>query len=118
MILMSLGDEAAANSKNIGDKTNEVGKNMAEAGRGAVEGVNKLQTTRVVSGRERCTVAANGAPDCVVAAEALCRKHGFTTGKSMDFTSVEECPARALLSGSSPSAACKTVTIVNRAMCQ
>ena len=50
-----------------------------------------------MSGRERCANAPNGAPDCVAAAEALCRKHGFTSGKSMDFTSAEECPVKTVL---------------------
>ena len=30
-----------------------------------------LPNTKIVSGRERCETAANGAPDCSVAAEAL-----------------------------------------------
>ena len=56
-----------------------------------------------------------GAPDCVAAAEVLCRKHGFTSGKSMDFTSAEECPVRTLLGQSDE---CTTVTFISRAMCQ
>ena len=71
-----------------------------------------------MSGRERCAIAPNGAPDCVAAAEALCRKHGFASGKSMDFTSAEECPARVLLSGRQSEADCTTVTFISRAMCQ
>jgi hypothetical protein len=51
----------------------------------------------------------------VSAAEALCRKHGFTSGKSMDFTSAEECPVRTLLGQSNE---CTTVTFISRAMCQ
>src|SRR5690349_11889936 len=66
-------------------------------------------------GRERCIAAPNGAPDCVSAAEALCRKHGFTSGKSMDFTSAEECPVRTLLGQNEE---CTTVTFISRAMCQ
>ena len=105
-----LGDEAAANSKNFGDKA-------AEATKGAVDAVAKLPTARVMSGRENCIAAPNGAPDCLAAAEALCRKHGFATGKSMDFTAAEECPARVLL-GQQSRAECTTVTFISRAMCQ
>ena len=84
----------------------------------AVDAVAKLPTARVINGHERCVVAPNGAPDCLAAAEALCRKQGFSSGKSMDFTSAEECPARALLSGQQAGAGCTTVTFISRAMCQ
>jgi hypothetical protein len=112
-----LGDEAAANSKAFGDGAATAGKNAADATKGAVDGLAKLPTARVMNGREKCAIAPNGAPDCGAAAEQLCKKHGFASGKSMDFTSAEECPARAYLSGGSP-AQCQTVTFVNRAMCQ
>jgi hypothetical protein len=54
----------------------------------------------------------------VVAADALCRKHGFSSGKSMDFTSAEECPTRVYLSGRQAEADCTTVTFISRALCQ
>jgi hypothetical protein len=112
-----LGDEAAANSKAFGDGAATAGKNAADATKGAVDAVAKFPTARMMSGREKCTTAPNGAPDCLAAAEQLCKKHGYVSGKSMDFTSAEECPARAYLSGGSP-AQCQTVTFINRAMCQ
>jgi hypothetical protein len=119
-----LGDDAAANSKDLNDKAAAAGKNAAAAGRNAaeatqnaMEAVTKLPTARMMSGRERCVTAPNGAPDCVTAAEALCRKHGFATGKSMDFTSAEECPAKTLL-GQASRDECATVTFISRAMCQ
>ena len=108
--LNDLNDEAAANSKNFGDRAAEVTK-------GAVDAVAKLPTARVMSGRESCAVAPNGAPDCISAAEALCRKHGYSTGKSMDFTSAEECPPRVLL-GQQSRAECTNVTFISRALCQ
>lgn len=113
-----LGDEAAANSRNFNDKAAEVGKGAADATKGAVDAMTKLPAARVMTGRERCAVAPNGAPDCVAAAEQLCRKHGFGSGKSMDFTSAEECPAKVYLGGATTSAECHTVTFISRAMCQ
>lgn len=117
-----LGDQAASNTKEIekgaaqvGQDAAEVGKGAAEATRGAVDAVVRLPTARVMRGRERCAVAPNGAPDCVAAAEALCRKHGFASGKSMDFTSAEECPARAYIGQGGE---CTTVTFISQAMCQ
>jgi hypothetical protein len=124
-----LGDDAAANNKAISDRAAKVGQGAADVGKGAadatmnavgatkdaVDAVAKLPTARMMSGRERCAAAPNGAPDCVTAAEALCRKHGFTSGKSMDFTSAEECPIKTLLGQSDE---CTTVTFISRAMCQ
>jgi hypothetical protein len=43
----------------------------------------------VVSGHEQCT-AANGAPDCAAAGNALCRARGFEAGASVD-TQTEYC---------------------------
>ena len=124
-----LGDNAAANNKAISDQAAKVGQGAADVGKGAADAtisamdatknamgaVAKLPIARMMSGRERCIAAPNGAPDCVSAAEALCRKHGFTSGKSMDFTSAEECPVRTLLGQTDE---CTTVTFISRAMCQ
>ena len=99
-----LSDDAAANSKGFSENAAKVGQGAADVGKGAadatknaMDAVAKLPTARLMSGRERCAIAPNGAPDCVAAAEALCRKHGFTSGKSMDFTSAEECPVKTVL---------------------
>ena len=123
--ISDLNQRAATTTKNLGDSAVEVGKNAVDAGvatanatRDAVGAVAKLPMTRVVIGRERCEVAPNGAPDCLAAADTLCRKKGFSTGKSMDFTSAELCPARVMLHGRESEADCITVTFINRAMCQ
>jgi hypothetical protein len=112
-----LGDEAATNSRNLTKGAADASKNAADATKGAVDAMTKLPAARVMSGRETCAVAPNGAPDCIAAAELLCKKHGYGSGKSMDFTSAEECPARVLLGGESRSQ-CQTVTFISRAMCQ
>lgn len=117
-----LGDQAASNTKQIESGAAEVGKGAAEVGKGAVEvtksavdAVSRLPAARVMRGRERCEVAPNGAPDCVAAAELLCRKHGFASGQSIDFTSAEECPARSYVGQGGE---CTTVTFISQAMCQ
>jgi hypothetical protein len=106
----SIGDEAASNSKDFTDKAAAAGKNAADA-------MPKLPAGRMIDGRERCAAAPNGAPDCLSAAQALCRRHGYASGKSMDFTSAEECPVKALI-GQESRDTCKTVTFISRAMCQ
>jgi hypothetical protein len=113
-----LGDEAAANSRGFNNKAAEAGKNAADATKGAMDAMTKLPAARVMTGRERCVVAPNGAPDCLAAAEQLCKKHGYASGKSMDFTSAEECPAKVYLGGSTTGSECQTVTFISRAMCQ
>jgi len=113
-----LNDEAAANTRDMNDKAAAVGKGAAAATKDAVDAMTYLPKSTVKTGRERCAVAPNGAPDCVAAAELLCRKQGFATGKSMDFTSAEECPARAYLNGTTGTTECQTVTFISRAMCQ
>ncbi|MES1154832.1 MAG: hypothetical protein ABUL48_00230 [Pseudorhodoplanes sp.] len=117
-----MDEDAAANSKGFSENAAKVGQGAAEVGKGAadatknaMEAVAKLPTARMMNGRERCANAPNGAPDCVTAAEALCRKHGFATGKSMDFTSAEECPVKTILGQANE---CTTVTFISRAMCQ
>ena len=38
-----------------------------------------LAPARIATGRERCAIAANGAPDCRLAAETLCKSKGFAS---------------------------------------
>ena len=92
-------------------------KERPKATRARSDAVAKPPAARMMQGREQHHRAApNGAPDCVAAAEALCHKHGFTSGKSMDFTSAEECPPEPC---SRPGVfECATVTFISRAMCQ
>jgi hypothetical protein len=113
-----LNESAAETSKTIGGAAVEAGKNAAGVTKDAVGTVARLPLTRIINGRERCTLAPNGAPDCVAAAEALCRKQGFSTGTSLDFTSAEQCTPQAMLAGRQTEDECTTVTFISRAMCQ
>ena len=108
-----VGQGAADVGKGAVDAT----KSAVDVTKSAVDAVVKLPTARMTTGRERCAVAPNGAPDCLSAAEMLCRKQGFSTGKSLDFTSAEECPPSTLL-GQKSRDECYTVTFISRAMCQ
>jgi hypothetical protein len=121
----TVGDDAAGSNRELNRGAADVGRGAVEATkeaakitRDAVGAMVRLPTTRVVRGHERCAMAPNGAPDCIAAAEALCRKNGFSSGKSVDFTSAEECPAQVYLSGRETETACRTVTFISRAMCQ
>ena len=95
------------------------GKEARDVAKDATTGLIALPNTRVLTGRERCVTAQNGAPDCLAAANNLCRGKGFQTGKLLDTQSEQKCPARMLLSGRSPNDIdCPPETFVTRAVCQ
>ncbi len=78
-----------------------------------------LTSSKVVTGRAVCPVAANGAPDCKTGAEALCRSKGFKEGRSLDSDATRTCSPAAMLSGRKlQDSDCKTENFVTRAVCQ
>lgn len=90
-----------------------------DAAKDATDAVMGLPNARIVTVRERCAAAQNGAPDCQAAAAAACRGKGFQTGKSVDTQSEHKCPAQVLLKGRAPNdAECSTEIFVTRAVCQ
>jgi hypothetical protein len=72
----------------------------------------------VIVGHEKCKNAPNGAPDCVAAANTMCKAQGFDSGKSVDMTTHEVCPPKVLLSGRSSGSECRNETFVSRVLCQ
>ena len=90
----------------------------AEAARGAADAVAKLPNARVVDARERCKLAANGAPDCQSAAESVCKSKGYGTGSSFEIQSAQKCSARTWLSGNPDRSACEMESFVTRSLCQ
>ena len=97
-----------------------LGSNAREATKDATGAVVGLPNARVVSAREQCALAQNGAPDCQTAAVTLCRGKGFQTGKVLDTQSEQKCKsAQFLLEGRAPTGTeCPTHMFVTRAMCQ
>jgi hypothetical protein len=79
--------------------------------------VKRLPTTGIIAGRERCTLAPNGAPDCRLAAETLCRSGGYGGGTSVDFETAEKCPP-VPPAIERPQLACTREHFVTRALCQ
>jgi hypothetical protein len=85
----------------------------------AADTVKRLPTARMAEGHELCAIASNGAPDCRVAAVAICKRHGFASGTSVDIQSAQKCPALVWLSGRTPEPGeCEVQSFVNRALCQ
>jgi hypothetical protein len=80
--------------------------------------VARLPAARVIAERTLCPVAPNGAPDCRVAAETVCKSHGFASGSSVDFQTVEKCPPVALNRPDNVPQQCVIESYVTRALCQ
>jgi hypothetical protein len=104
--------------KDIGHEAGVAAKSTVDNAKDAADAVTRLPGTRVMTGHEKCQIAANGAPDCIAAASAICEAKGFKTGKSVDMTTAEVCPAQVYLSGRNSGPGCHTETFVSRALCQ
>jgi hypothetical protein len=124
-----IGDSAAAlNSQinhahealgGIGAQTGDAAKSAMDKAKGAADALIGLPNARIVTSREACANAQNGAPDCRAAADSMCRAKGFASGKSLDTQTTRKCPARAWLSGHLPAdGECALETFVTRAVCQ
>jgi hypothetical protein len=106
-------------AKEASTATEHVLKDAAQATKDAATAVVKLPVTRVFEMHERCQKAGNGAPDCETTASNVCRARGFNTGKPLDVSTAQECPARVVLSGRQPvEGECPDVTTLLRAICQ
>jgi len=109
---------ARSGVENFGHEAGIAAKTTVEGAKDAAGAVTRIPTARVVSGHEKCTIAPNGAPDCVVAANAICKTKGFESGKSVDMTTAEVCSAQVYIAGRSSGEGCHTETFVSRALCQ
>lgn len=101
-------------SRDAGDAA----KTTVEGAKDAAGAVVRIPTARAVSGHEKCQAAPNGAPDCLSAANVMCKAKGFDSGKSLDMTTAEVCPPKVYMSGRSSGPECSTETFVSRAICQ
>ncbi len=109
---------ARSGVENLSHEAGVAAKSTVEGAKDAAGAVTRIPSARVVTGHEKCTIAPNGAPDCVVAANAICKTKGFESGKSVDMTTAEVCPAQVYVGGRSTGADCRTETFVSRALCQ
>lgn len=74
-----------------------------------------LSGQSMATGRTLCPAAANGAPDCKLAADQLCKEKGYAGGSSVDVELTQKCSAKAYFAGQS---ACRPENFVTRAVCQ
>jgi hypothetical protein len=105
--------------ENFGHEAGVAAKTTVNSAKDAAGAVVRIPGARVMSGHSKCQNAPNGAPDCLAAADALCKAKGFESGKSLDMTTAEVCPPKVLLSGRSGAVGeCRDETFVSRALCQ
>ncbi|MEP7032029.1 MAG: hypothetical protein ABI830_13930 [Pseudolabrys sp.] len=110
--------DAGSKVENFGHEAGVAAKTTVEGAKDAAGAVARIPGTRVISGHQKCPNAPNGAPDCLAAANAMCKAKGFDSGKSLDMTTAEVCPPQVLLQGRSSGAGCKDETFVSRVLCQ
>jgi hypothetical protein len=112
------GDSKAAIDSQMKSTQERLGTLGSQA-RDAAGNVIVVPGTRVITGRQLCPPAANGAPDCEQGVVALCRTKGLQAGRSLDVTSSQRCPAKVWMSGRPPKEGeCRLETYVTRAVCQ
>jgi hypothetical protein len=105
--------------KGARESIENIGAQAGGAAKDAAGAVARLPSSGIVIGRELCSPAPNGAPDCRAATEVMCRTKGFKSGRSLDIQSAQKCPARIWLSGRAPKPGeCAEESFVTRAMCQ
>jgi hypothetical protein len=110
--------DARRGLEHFGQEAGAAAKTTADGAKDAADAVVRIPHTRPVTGHETCRIAPNGAPDCIAAADALCKRQGFTYGKSLDMTTAEVCPPKVYMSGRAAAGECRTETFVSRALCQ
>ena len=109
---------ARSGVENLGHEAGVAARSTVEDAKSAAGAVTGISSARLVKGHEICIIAPNGAPDCVIAANTICKSKGFASGKSVDMTTAEVCPAKVYLAGRNSGPDCHTETFVSRALCQ
>ena len=110
--------DARKKVENFSSAAGDAAKTTVDGAKDAAGAVVRIPAARAVSGHEKCQPAPNGAPDCVAAANTMCKAKGFELGKSLDMTTAEVCPPKVYMSGRSTGPECTTETFVSRVLCQ
>jgi hypothetical protein len=110
--------DTRAHVENFGHEAGVAARQTVDSAKDAADAIARVPDTRLIIGHEQCKIAPNGAPDCVAAADRLCKGKGFGSGKSVDMTTAEVCPAHVYMAGRNSGPECHTETFVSRAICQ
>jgi hypothetical protein len=110
-----IGGQAGTAAQGAADAATSVAKGVADVATAAA----RLPTSRIASGRAKCTFAPNGAPDCRGAADALCKSNGFQSGTCIEFENAENCPSDVLIAGRNRTEGeCPVDYFVTKSLCQ
>jgi hypothetical protein len=106
--------------KSPGEAIDDLNARAKDAAKDAGESLSRLaKPSSMMTGRMKCPVSANGAPDCKAAADQLCQTKGFKEGKSLNSDSAEACSAKVLIPGRTRKPDdCRSDYYVTRALCQ
>jgi len=110
--------DAAGVAQDAAGAASDAAKGAGNVVTDTADAVARLPSTRVIAERATCPVAPNGAPDCRLAAETICKSHGFASGSSVDFQTVEKCPPVALNRPNNEPAVCVIESYVTRSLCR
>jgi hypothetical protein len=99
---------------------NETIDDLNSRAKDAGDALSRLaKPSSMVSGRTICPIAANGTPDCKMAADKLCQGKGYQGGKSLNTDSAQTCSAKVLIPGRTRKPDdCRTDNYVTSALCQ
>jgi len=106
--------------KSPGETIDDLNNRAKDAAKDAGESLSRFaKPASMATGRVQCPVAANGAPDCKLAADKLCQAKGFKEGKSLTTDSMEACSPKVMIPGRTRKPDdCRTNNFVTRALCQ
>jgi hypothetical protein len=114
-----IGGQAGTAAQGAADAATSVAKGVAQGAADVATAAARLPTSRIASGRAKCTFAPNGAPDCRGAADALCKSKGFQSGTCIEFENNENCPTEVLTAGRDRTAGdCPVDYFVTKSLCQ
>jgi hypothetical protein len=105
--------------KSPGDAIEDLNARARDAAKDAGDALSRVKPGAMASGRVICPVAANGTPDCKLAADRLCQSKGFREGQSLNTNSAETCSPKVLIPGRQRKPDdCRTDNYVTTAVCQ
>jgi hypothetical protein len=106
--------------KSPSEAIDDLNARAREAAKETGDALSRLaKPSSMVTGRTICPAAANGTPDCKVAADRLCQSKGYKEGKSLNADSAETCAAKVYIPGRQRKPGdCRTDNYVTTALCQ
>jgi hypothetical protein len=114
-----LFEKVVPSFKRPGEAIEDLNTRAKDAAKNASDALSRLKPGSIASGRVICPLAANGTPDCKLAADRLCQTKGLKEGQSLSTNSAETCSPKVLIPGRQRKPDdCRMDTYVTTAVCQ